>query len=196
MLMGFAPSPTPKITLPTQETSPVSTFTIVPTQTDTKQESKPSPSSEGAKPTGNSVIPTTVIPQTENVELKIARCKAEKQFLYDSFIQKLNVATDKKLHEVFDSLQQQYNDTVSKIYSSRDSQIAYTKSESGILTGAQILSSMKQDSDNAAALVESLYQNQQTNWKNLKATIENSKQQAIDEINVLLNAEYSKCLDN
>ena len=195
VLMGFAPSPTPKTTLPTQETSLDSTFTAIPTQTDTKQESKPSTSSGGAKPTGNSVTPTTVILQTESAELKIAKCKAEEESSYISSIQKINQTTDARLKEIFALLQKQYQDGVNNLYNIRDEQITRVKNDSS-LTGTQRLSLIEQYSDSASEQADTLYKNQQTFWENQKKQIEDVKQSSIDKINVLISEQYNNCLGN
>lgn len=195
MLMGFAPSPTPKTTLPTQETSLDSTFTVIPPQTDTKQESKPSPSSGGAKPIGNSITPTTVIPQTENTELKIAKCKAEEESSYLSSTKTINQTIDARLKEVFASLQKQYQDGVNNLYNIRDEQITHVKNDSS-LTGTQKLSLIEQYSDSASEQADTLYKNQQIFWENQKKQIENGKQSVIDKMNVLISEQYNNCLKN
>lgn len=157
-------------TIPTTEPIASSTASSTSSDTKNKQEEKAKPNANtGAK--NNVIAPTPVIQQTENTELKIAKCKAEKESFYASSVQKINQATDTRLKEIFASLQQQYKESMDKLFSSN----ADTKS--------------------ASILAEAFYQNQQTYWKNQKAIVENSKQQAIDQINVLINAEYSKCLE-
>mgnify|MGYP001582766424 CR=1 FL=1 len=193
--MGFAPSPTNKITPPTQETSPNSAFTIIPTQTDTKQETKLSPNKGGAKPIGNSVTPTTVIPQTENIELKIAKCKAKEESSYTSSVQTINQTTDTRLKEIFASLQKQYQDGVNDLYNIRDGQITRVENDSS-LTGVQKSSLIKQYSDSASEQAEILYKNQQTFWENQKRQIEGSKQNSIDKIKALISEQCNNCLGN
>ena len=150
------------------------------------------PQLQSSAKTQSPTVPTTV---KENVELKIEKCKATKQTFYDSAIQKLNVGIDKRLHEVFDSLQQQYEDEVNKIYSNNHIQITRVSTDP-IMTGDQKLSLISEYNYDASQLANEAYKNQQIFWYNQKKEIEDSKQKAIDQISLLLSEEYTKCLNS
>jgi len=129
----------------------------------------------------------------QDSNIKIEQCKVTKESAYNDATLKINQATNERLQEVFNSLDQQYKEAVSKIYSYTDSQISRIMNEPS-LTSASKLSLISDYNDDASEQAETLYNNQQTFWKNQKQEIENSKQKAIDQINLLLSEEYSKCL--
>lgn len=174
-------------------------------QISTPQSESAAPIEEEKKQVGDVSKSTKKIPQQEakvaepvisiqeSINLKIEKCKADKQTSYDSSIQKLNATVDKKLQEVFAALQQQYNDAVSKIYSNASIQISAIDP---MMTGVQKANLTSQYNYNASQLANEAYNNQQAFWGNQKKEIEASKQQAIDKINVLLNDEYQNCLSS
>lgn len=120
------------------------------------------------------VVPKTETPatgdpfQTEDSNLKIAKCQAAKQNSYDSAILKINQTTEKKLQEVFDSAEQKRKEEIAKVFESNPQ---------------------------AFVLADAVNKNWQTYWYNQKRAIENAKQQAVGQINALLSTEYSKCIN-
>lgn len=159
----------------------------------TEEIKKPEEPTEPTKEkVGKKDSPTLLIPtvQEEDINLKIAKCKAIKESSYDEAVLKINQSTEKRLKEVFDSLNQQYQDAVSKIYDGTD----FYDSDS-VLTSEQRISLRDESNQSASALVDKLYTNQQTFWKNQKQEIENAKDTAISEVSISLNAEYTNCLN-
>lgn len=136
----------------------------------------------------------TDIKTTENPELKIAKCEANKQNSYDKSILKIDKATEDKLREIFDSLNQQYKDSVDKIYAETNINISRITNDS-TLTGEMKTELIRDYNDSASEQINALYENQQTFWNNQKIEIENNKQNMIDQVNQLLNEEYSRCLN-
>ena len=110
--------------------------------------------------------------QTEDSNMKIAKCQATKQSSYDDAVLRINQATEKRLQEVYSSLQQQYKDAITKIYSG---------------TNAQTLPI-------ANIMAKSIYEEQQSFWQKQKTGIEKTKQTGMDQINAFLSTEYSKCI--
>ncbi|MBI2630857.1 hypothetical protein HYW73_01395 [Candidatus Nomurabacteria bacterium] len=139
------------------------------------------------------VIPTSVTSNEGSMELKIAKCKTIKESDYNTAILKINQAINDRLQEVFNSLNEQYHDAVNKVYD-------YTKKQQALisgnpdLTGSDKLSLITEYNNDADLQAQKIYNDQQTYWKSQKADIENSKQQAIDKINIFLSEEYNKCL--
>ena len=131
--------------------------------------------------------------QTEDASLKIAKCQAEKQSRYDQSIAKLDAGIQARLSEVFNSLNKQYQDSAKQVADRYRSDTQRIMSDTTLTADAK-LELMRKNSAAEQREVDLLYQNQQTFWKNQKAEIEGRKQQATNEINTLLSAEYSKCI--
>jgi hypothetical protein len=171
-----------------EELEPVITLPSTPVNTppeQTKELEKVSPTLP--KEEANKIIPT--IPREEDVELKIEKCKAIEEKAYNDAILKINQATNAKLEETFNSLKQQYEDEVKKINDNTDTKLSN-------LSGDYILFYSQAYNNEAIEKIGNLYENQQTFWKEQKREIENAKQKAIDQINLLLSEEYVKCLSN
>lgn len=193
ILMGLTPSPAHKITQTAQGTIASSTPQTVQIQADKKQEIKIQPKTVGTKTKSSTVVPEPVVQQAENIELKIAKCKADKESFYDSATAKLDKTTNDRLQEVFDSLTLQYRNTTNQIYKNRDANISRIMDDP-TLTGSSKLALSAQYSDDADKQIAITYQNQQSYWLKQKADIETAKQQALNKISSLLSDEYSKCL--
>lgn len=134
-----------------------------------------------------------VIQKDEDTDLKIAKCQAEKDSYYNNAILKINQAIEQKLQDAYNSLNQQYNDAVSKIYSDTKIQIDRISNDPS-LTGTSKVSLISEYNDENSERVKVLYDNQQTSWKNKKTEIESTKQKAIDQINSYLAEVYKGCL--
>ena len=159
------------------------------------QETDASADSIQSPPSGGSVISVPEVPsqESETAILKVAKCDAERQSARDVAIAKLNQATEARLQEVFKSLNDQHRETVNAIYASADANITRITNDP-ILSASAKISLAKQYNDDAAALADAAYRNQQTFWQNQKTEIEASKQKALDQINSLLSEEYGKYL--
>ena len=207
VLMGFAPSPTHKITPATQEAIESSTFTIIPTQTDTKQETKSSPNSGGAKPIGNSVTPTTVIPQTESAEMKIAKCKA----VYDIKVSNIESEIDKQFAISLNNLGllkkvEDYKLEIKNLEVQRQELLRkqllsppWSPGDENILTPEQQLSLMREKGKEYEPLIQSIEQQifQRKNYLlYLNDAVAKLRPEMVNEIKGIYLNEYSKCLDN
>ncbi|HEY4489550.1 MAG TPA: hypothetical protein VJA87_03690 [Candidatus Paceibacterota bacterium] len=135
--------------------------------------------------------PAASVQQTGNIELKIARCEAEKDQAHSTALQQINQAADQRLKEVFASLEKQYQDAVEDIFAAVGvDRISGDYSLSGF-DKSLLLSESNYDATRQA---EALYKNQQTFWLNQKAEIEASRKSATDKLDVRLSEEYNTCL--
>ena len=170
----------PEIRVEKSITPPLSNTTDTPTKetTPTKRTS----------PAPTPTIKTTSKVKEENVELKIELCKATKEATYNDAVQKLNQAINNRLEEAFNSLSRQYKSEIKKINDETNAKISS-------LTGDYISFYSQSYNNDAAEQMRRLYENQQAFWYSQKREIENSKQKAIDQINLLSSDEYTNCLN-
>ena len=98
---------------------------------------------------------------TENINLKIEKCKAEKEISYNDAVMKINQTADNILKDVFNSLEQQYSEAVNKINSDTNNQISRINSDP-TLTGTSKLTLISNYNNSVSEQIKTLYDNQQT----------------------------------
>lgn len=134
-----------------------------------------------------------VLQKAEDPNIIIAKCKATKESSLDVATLKINQETEERLKVVFDSLNEQYEDAIYKLYASVDSQKSRIMNDDS-LTATAKLNLIEQYNQDASVQAEKLYDNQQTFWENQKREIENNKETEVNKISISLNSEYEDCL--
>lgn len=145
------------------------------------------------------IVPKTETPvagdpfQTEDSNLKIARCQAAKQSSYDAGILTFDQKVKDELQKISESLNIQYQKAVNDFRNNA----ATKKLEVDNLTVSEFYkwSLRRQYDDEAIIKAQKLYSSQQTLLKNQKYALEDSKQEFINKINVLLSTEYLNCIN-
>lgn len=145
------------------------------------------------------VVPKADIPpggnpfQSEDSGLKIAKCQAEKQQVYNSGLQDFEEKMKNQLEEVKLQLKQKESARLAQIYAISDQNKAYCSSAA--LTPSGIISCFSDGTSQTSQLINSVIATLNAEWAQAKSNVDTSRQTFINKINPILDQSYFDCLN-